>query len=142
MKLNIPLVSLLFASACLAQDPSPQSVNPANQQFQNPPPEAATMVTIGWTISSSSNIISQTVSWGLQTTNYTLHMNLAPTVTKFQLIGLQPATTYHIAVLCTQATGTYGTNLVKSYYGNEIVWTTTPTTRPVSPSNAAVISSP
>lgn len=142
MKLKIPFISLLFASMCLAQNVSPQNANPANQNFQNPPPETATMVTIGWTTSPSTNIVSQTVSWGTQSTNYTQHMNLAPAVSRFQVTGLTPATTYYIAVLCTQSVGSTGTNLVKSYYGNEIQWTTNPTQRPQSPSNASVISAP
>jgi hypothetical protein len=144
---NAPLVILLCGlclAACAQDQPTagPFNANPANNTFQNPPPETATMVTIGWTTSPSTNIVSQTVSWGLSPTNYTSHMNLAPSVSRFQITGLVPATSYYIAILCTQSVGTSGTNLVKSFYSNEIHWTTNPTTRPVSPSSAAVISAP
>jgi hypothetical protein len=140
MKITCSL--LLTVISFIAQDSFAQAQNPANNNFQNPPAETATMVTIGWSISPSTNIVSQTVSWGTQQTNYTTHMNLAPAATRFQITGLQPATTYYIAVLCTQSVGSTGTNLVKSYYGNELRWTTNPTQRPQSPSNATIISSP
>src|SRR6516165_5112464 len=110
VRIVVPLLACLCFAA-LAQDPN-QNNNPANNQFQNPPPEAATMVTIGWTCSPSTNIVSQTVSWGLSSSNYMSHMNLAPSVSRFQITGLVPANTYYIAVLCTQSIGTTGTNLV------------------------------
>ena len=125
---------------CMAQEPL--AVNASNASLPTPPPETATQVTIGWIPSISTNLVSQTVGWGTGTTNYTIFVNVMPNVSRYTVQNLQPATTYYIAIFCTQSIGTTGTNLVRSPWSNEIRWTTNPTVRPQPPTAAVVISSP
>jgi len=120
----------------LPTGPSPIVAEMANANY-NP-----TNVTIAWTLSTATNVVQQTVSWGLSPTNYTDSIPLAPNVTTFQITGLKPASTYYIAVMCVQGIGTMGTNLIKSVYSPEIVWTTAPSDRPPPPQNVRVVSSP
>lgn len=110
---------------------------------QNPTQQTAqTAITIRWQPSPSTNIVSQTVGWGLAHGNYSQVINLAPNVTTFQITGLTPALSYFIAVRATQALGSYPTNLVNSDWGPELVVTTFPTSKPVPPSMPTVVSQP
>jgi hypothetical protein len=120
----------------------PVAPAPANAPLPTPPAAAATSFTIGWTPSPSTNIVSQTVAWGTAPTNYTQFTAIPVNQVQFQLTGLTPATTYYVAVLCTQGVGSPATNFVKSQFGNEVVWTTNPSERPVPPQNNHVVSAP
>jgi len=105
-------------------------------------PAGSTSVTIGWTLSPSTNIVSQTICWGFTGQGYPWRLNLSPTTTQYQLLNLQPASTYHIALQCAQSLGTTGTNLVYSEYSTEVVYTTLPVARPAPPQTPKVIGVP
>jgi hypothetical protein len=139
------LVELGFVCALLVCFVYGQELNPTapnNGALPNPPAESATMASIGWTLSTATNIVSQTVSWGLSSSNYTFFVNVSRDTTQYQISGLQPGTTYFVSVYCTQNVGVTSTNLVRSFYGNEVVITTLPTMRPAAPTNVKLISQP
>jgi hypothetical protein len=118
------------------------NVNPANANLPTPPPDSQNKVTIAWTLSLATNVVGQTVAWGVDPTNYVYFVNVAANTTQYQIQGLQPSTTYYISVYCSQLLGETQTNIVRSYYANEIVVTTAPTARPAPPSNVKLISQP
>jgi hypothetical protein len=99
--------------------------------------------TVTWNVSAATNVIGQTIAWGTSTGNYsTRQMNLAANVNTYQLTGLSPGVTYHVAVMCSQSIGTTGTNIVNSAWSPEITITTYPPDRPSAPNGLKLVSQP
>jgi hypothetical protein len=106
-------------------------------------PTPQNSATVTWNVSVATNIVTQTIAWGPSSGNYsTRQMNLAPNVNSFQLTGLQPGMTYHVAVMATQSIGSTGTNLIQSAWSPEITITTYPNDRPAAPNGLKLVSQP
>lgn len=129
------LALMLVGLSLLAQDVSTQSQTPTQQSPQ-------TAMTVRWSLSPSTNVVSQTIGWGTAHGNYNQVMNLAPNVVTFQITGMIPATTYFVSVRCTQALGAYPTNMVTSDWGPELVVTSYPTSKPTPPGMPVLVSQP
>jgi hypothetical protein len=134
------ICSLLAAIIIYGQEVNPTAPN--NGALPNPPAESATAASIAWVLSTATNIVGQTVAWGLSPTNYQFFVNVPRDRTQYQITGLLPGTTYYVSVYCTQNVGSTTTNLVRSFYANEVVITTLPTMRPEPPTNVKLISQP
>jgi hypothetical protein len=95
-------------------------------------------LTLGWTVSTAPNIVSQSLSWGNQSGVYTNTVTLPPQANQYQVTNLIWSTTYFFAVLATD------NNHMSSPYSVELMYTTTniPPQPPPAPTNLKVISVP
>ncbi len=66
---------------------------------------AGSTVTLGWTLSSTPGIASQTISFGPATQTYTNSIVLGPTIAQFQLTNLVAGGTYFVALKATSTNG-------------------------------------
>ena len=95
-------------------------------------------LTLGWTLSTATNVASQTLSYGVASGTYTNNTVLPPQANQFQVTNLVWATTYFFAVKCTAVGG------LSSPYSVELMYTTTnlPPQAPPAPTNLKIISVP
>jgi len=97
-------------------------------------------VTLAWQLSTATNIANQTMSYGVQSGNYTSNITLGKSVVQFQITNLVLSTTYYFAVKCTDV------NNLSSAYSTQLQYTTTnappQNLPPPAPTGLKVISVP
>jgi hypothetical protein len=154
MKTTVALCLLCCGCAAIHKWTAPKTVQPPQPPSglvqSSPPPPRAEMfampvlvsgnpaLTLGWTISTATNISSQLLSYGVQSQVYTNNTQLPPSANRFQVTNLVWSTTYFFAVKCTDV------NNLQSPYSTELMYTTTNVapTPPPAPTNLKVISVP
>jgi hypothetical protein len=99
----------------------------------------STAVTLAWQLSTSPNIIRQTVGYGLINGSFTNQTVVSSTTQQFQVTNLVYSTTYYFAVNCTDV------NNLSSVWSVPLQYTTTnapPPQPPAAPTGLKVLSVP